>query len=165
MIIRAMCGFGCLTIASPALAFSTCYDAIVAQKEATDMQWSTQFEESVWMDGTTKWPGTAALHWPEMGPRGGGRKYHTFHREVRQSPIRNSRQTIRLKAIVTRVSSDGRYSGEYSVNKVTYICEAREGEWRILNKIVHQRNDFVNEKAAAAFTESGGWDGDTETRS
>ena len=164
MIIRATCGFGLLTFASPALAYSTCSAAIEMQKDAADMQWSSQFQQSVWTDGTAKWPGKEATRWSEIGPRGGGRKYRTFHREVMQPPVRDREQTIQLKAIVTRVSSDGRYSGDYSVNKVTYICEARGGEWRILDQIVHQRNDFVNERAAAAFEESGGWDGVIETK-
>lgn len=164
MSLRTVFGLSTLAISSTAHATSTCLEAVQMQREATDMQWGTQFFEAVWPDGTTKWPGRKANRWADIGgPIGGGKKYHTYHREIRVSPIQNVRQTIRLKAIVTRVASDGRYSGDYTVNKITFRCESRSGEWRILDQIVHQRTDLVNLRAAAAFRASGGWDANAET--
>ena len=77
-------------------------------------------------------------------------KYRTYHREIREEPVSNGQQIVSLKAIVTRLENE-HYTGIYQVHKERYLCERRNGEWRILRREVLTRFDGTNAAAARDF--------------
>ena len=147
-----------------AQALDSCYDVIVAMRDAGDCQNTELYRELYWpgasirgVDGSTSLYDDARLNGPCP-------KYRTYLRDIDIGPVVGSRQSIRFKSIVTRVDFDGRYSGDYTVWKKKATCEQRDGEWRVVSSINFSRNDFVNEDAVNEFRRSGGYDGDPETK-
>jgi hypothetical protein len=140
---------------SAALVFSARSNAVAAQpnscvrviekwRDAVDCQVSELIEPLTWSDGFTSWPTLPRQKWSEIQMTGGCPKYSTTLREWQVAPVRGNRQIVSVKEITRRVDFDGQYTGDYSVNKVTYTCERRGGQWRIFSQDVTRRDDFVN---------------------
>lgn len=132
-------------------------------RDAADCQISELYHQLYWEGATSTWADGSEHAFADARLLGPCPKYRTYLREVEVGPIAGNRQTVHLKSITTRVTFGGRYSGDYTVSRVSHVCERRNSEWRILSSTVHSRNDLVNEAAAAEFRRTGGWDGDLST--
>lgn len=145
-------------LSGPAAASrSDCLSVVRAFTRASDCQETEAFQQAVWYDGFSERPGEGRHSWSAVSLNGPCPKYATTLREIRQSPVAGNRQRVRLKAITRRVAFDGRYSGDYSVTKETFVCERRNGHWRIFSQSVSSRNDGINQRAAEEFERTGGW--------
>lgn len=146
--------------ANPAIAApSGCLDLIRAWRDATDFQEVENVSDFTWQDGYSQWPGGERTKWSEINISGPP-KYDTTLREIRISPARGNRQSVRLKAIVRRVDINpdtGAFdllTGDYTVNKINYTCERRSGQWKIFSQVVTHRVDLKNEAAAQLYEKS-----------
>ncbi|WP_284124147.1 hypothetical protein [Parerythrobacter aestuarii] len=137
----------------------SCMEAIKALRYAGDCQNNGLFHELYWPGAVRVAAGGEPSPFANARLFGPCPKYRTYLRDLRKAPVVGNRQTIRLKSIVTRVATDGRYSGDYSVFKVSYTCERRGKEWRVLRQDIFTRGDFVNARAATEFERTGGWEG------
>ncbi len=149
----------------PAMAqdATACLNRIQAMRDAVDCQNTAGYRNVTWHDGYTEFADGRRSSFLEARLNGPCPKYRTFHREIRTSFPSANTQIVRLKSISTRVAFDGRYSGDYTVSNMEYVCERRDGRWGIFSQTWLSRNDLVNENAAADFRRSGGYDRDLET--
>ena len=132
-------------------------------RDAIDCQNTQLFGEVIWPDGHLVSSDGNRTRFADARLNGPCPKYRTYLREIRVLGASANRETVRLKSIATRVAFDGRYSGDYTVAKMEYVCERRKGRWAILSQSWLTRQDFLNQNAAAEFRRSGGYDSDPET--
>jgi hypothetical protein len=146
-----------LASANPAIAAPRdCLEVVHAWRDATDFQEVGNISDFTWEDGYSQWPGSEKTKWSAVNPSGPP-KYNTTLREIRVSPTKGARQSVRLKAITRRVDMNPDtgafdfYTGDYTVSKVNYTCERRSGQWKILWEVVTQRVDLQNKVAAQRY--------------
>lgn len=135
----------------------SCLHVIEAKRWASDCQDTAVYRDMFWddaydtlLDGTRRDPRDAQLNGPCP-------KYRTYLREIEVGAVNGRRQSVDLKVITTRVNIHGQYSGDYVATKVSYVCERRDAEWRVLRRKFHSSEWFVNEDARQAFERSGAW--------
>ena len=142
---------------------NSCYDVVIALRDAGDCQNTELYRELYWPGATMRRVDGSTSLYEDARLNGPCPKYRTYLREIDSGPASGNRQSIRFKSIVTRVDVDGRYTGDYTVWKIEATCEKRDGHWRISSSVDFSRNDFVNEDAVNEFRRNGGYDGDPET--
>lgn len=142
---------------TPVLAAQrNCLTVIQEWNEAVDFQEVGDINDFTWEDGYTRWPGREKTKWSEVHVSGPP-KYDTTLRGIRISPIKGNRQSVLLKAITRRVDINPDtgafdfYTGDYTVAKVNYTCERRNGEWKIFSQVVTHREDLRNDAAAKRY--------------
>lgn len=149
-MLRSLCFFGLMAFVPTQLSAEvsrSCEDTIREYRQEIDCQTTEAVQSLVW-------PEAHELY--NLVLSGPCPTYRTYLREVRAEPVQASRQIVRLKEIVTKVSADGRYSGDYSVYKSKYVCHYRQGEWRISDRQIISRFDGVNQEAVRQFRRTGG---------
>jgi hypothetical protein len=150
-------GVSLFASANPVMAAPCdCLAVIRDWRDAVDFQEVGDINYFTWDNGYSQWPDGEKAKWSEVRPMGPP-KYDTTLREIRVSPVKGSRQLVSLKAITRRVDANndtGAYdifTGEYSVAKVDYTCERRNGEWKIFSQVVTHRVDLQNTAAARQY--------------
>ena len=162
--MRIMLGLCSMLIASPSVAqvSSPCLDLIYDLRDASDCQNTELYREITWFDGYSISVDGDRRDFADTQLNGPCPKYRTYLREIRMSSKSTDRATLRLKSITLKVAFDDRYSGDYTVAKMEYVCERREGRWAILSQRWLSRNDLINEQAAAEFHRNSGYEGNSE---
>jgi hypothetical protein len=137
-------------LASPASAAPErdCIATIRALRDAGDWMYQEEWNQLIWMDGFHSWPGSGKEPWTTVDMAGGPHpKYHTFLRDLRTIAEERGRKVVTTKEISQRLWEDS-YTGNYTVAKVRYTCEDRQGEWRVFSREVTSRTDLVNPQVA-----------------
>jgi hypothetical protein len=131
-------------VKSFAAAPNSCISVVKAWHKAVDCQETEQVAFLTWPDGYRESEKSNRTKWSDVSMNGPCPKYRTESRRVQVSAQSGVQQKVNLEAVTRRVNLDGKPVEGYSITREAYICERRNGQWRILSQTVMQRADSAN---------------------